>query len=128
MGPLIYFLLYNYKNALLFFIPSLFFSKNKDELPAITPVGCYKDTYADRAMPVMYKNFRNQVNWYSMDRTVNQCAHVAYQSGYQYFGVQFYGECWSGVTANETYDKYGEATTCWEGVGEHWTNYVYKFN
>ncbi|CAB3990863.1 Hypothetical predicted protein, partial [Paramuricea clavata] len=98
-----------------------------DELPVITPVGCYKDR-ADRAMPVFYKSFRNQINWYSMESTVNQCAQVAYGSGFQYFGVQFYGECWSGAMANETYDKYGETTTCWEGVGKDWTNFVYKFD
>ena len=116
------------KQFIYIFILSFCFSKNKDELPALTPLGCYKDTYGDRAMPVLYKNFRDEINWNSMSKTVSQCARVAYHSGYKYFGVQFYGECWSGVTANETYDQYGEATNCWEGVGEEWSNFVYKLN
>jgi hypothetical protein len=103
------------------------FSFSKDELPPITEVGCYIDKHV-RAMPVLYKSFRDQINWYSMDKTVNQCAHVAFQKGYKYFGVQFYGECWSGAAVNETYDKYGKTTECWEGVGKDWTNFVYKFD
>ncbi|XP_028401263.1 A disintegrin and metalloproteinase with thrombospondin motifs 18-like [Dendronephthya gigantea] len=99
-----------------------------DQMPSFTPMGCYEDSYYERAMPVLYKNFRDQINWYLMERTVNQCARVAYHSGYEYFGVQFYGECWSGVTANETYDKYGESDSCWKGVGKHFANFVYKLN
>ena len=44
------------------------------------------------------------------------------------FGVQYYGECWSGSADVAKYDKYGIAPpeNCWEGVGEEWTNFVYK--
>ena len=46
----------------------------------------------------------------------------------QVFGVQYYGECWSGSADVAKYDKYGIAPpeNCWEGVGEEWTNFVYK--
>ena len=28
------------------------------------------------------------------------------------FGVQFYGECWSGADAESNYDKHGKSETC----------------
>ena len=43
------------------------------------------------------------------------------------FAVQFYGECWSGLEASTTYDKYGLSKNCWNGVGLDWTNAVYRF-
>ena len=49
-------------------------------------------------------------------------------SGYKWFGVQFYGECWSGPEASLTYNRYGPSDSCWEGVGKDWTNMVYKLN
>lgn len=44
---------------------------------------------------------------------------------FQYFGLQFYGECWSGGIV---YDKYGVSPpdSCWKGVGKKWANFVYK--
>ena len=68
-----------------------------------------------------------------MNVTVNQCAHVAQDIGYEYFGVQFYGECFGGMKAGENYDKYGKSTNCWNfdknsdfAVGSHFTNFVYR--
>lgn len=68
-----------------------------------------------------------------MDLTVNQCAQVAHDVGYEYFAVQFYGECWGGKGAGKTYSKYGKSSDCWEinkqtgfGVGESLTNFVYR--
>ena len=95
------------------------------QLPPISPIGCYADT-SDRALPILLKSFRDQINWNAMNKTVNQCARVAYGSGYPYFAVQFYGECWTGTNANSTYNKHGESTKCWEGVGQGWANFVYK--
>ena len=28
------------------------------------------------------------------------------------FGIQYYGECWSGVDAEERYNKYGASESC----------------
>ena len=50
----------------------------------------------------------------------------AMQTGYNFFGVQFFGECYGGAGQ---YDKYGPSTNCvWLSgayVGKHWANYVY---
>ena len=55
---------------------------------------------------------------------------VARDIGYEYFAVQFYGECWSSTNAALTYDKHGRQTNpvkCWANVGGAGTNYVYRF-
>ena len=44
-----------------------------------------------------------------------------------YFGVQFWGECWSGPAAHVTYDNFGQASNCYKNmVGLHFSNYVYR--
>jgi len=91
-------------------------------------VGCYKDK-SNRAMPDLYANFRPYKDWNNMNVTILQCAYVARDKGYEYFGVQFYGECYSSVDAAETYDKYGVQTNadlCWANVGGSMTNFVYR--
>jgi hypothetical protein len=34
------------------------------------------------------------------------------EKGYTVFGLHFYGECWSGVRAGCTYDRFGKASGC----------------
>ena len=45
----------------------------------------------------------------------------------QVFGIQFYGECWSGTGGDKTYGEYGWSRNCWQGVGGPHTNFVYEF-
>ena len=46
-----------------------------------------------------------------------------------YFGLQNYGECWSGETAGQTYSRDGQAENCRSGVGlSQSTFFVYKFH
>ena len=60
--------------------------------------------------------------------TVLKCAYVARDSGYNYFAVQHFGICRTGVNIATNYDDYGEAAPkkCVGGVGASYTNYVYK--
>lgn len=63
-----------------------------------------------------------------MTETVMKCAKDAWAKNYTVFGVQFYGECWSGASSYKTYDKDGlNKIGCWEGVGRERNNYVYAF-
>jgi len=63
-----------------------------------------------------------------MSSTVRKCAEDAWRKKFAVFGVQFYGECWSGLDGYETYDKDGlNLQGCWEGVGKVRNNYVYAF-
>lgn len=40
------------------------------------------------------------------------CAKKARKKAFTYFGLQFYGECWSGVRANVSYDNDGPSKGC----------------
>eukprot|EP00112_Aurelia_sp_Birch-Aquarium-sp1_P017464 Seg405.6 transcript_id=Seg405.6/GoldUCD/mRNA.D3Y31 product="hypothetical protein" protein_id=Seg405.6/GoldUCD/D3Y31 len=93
-----------------------------------TKVGCYKDKGDRRALPVLVKNFRlGEIDWSDLDKIVKKCADAVRARGYTWFGVQFYGECWSGPNSWMTYNMYGPSDNCWKGVGKHWTNMVYNF-
>ena len=66
---------------------------------------------------------------------MNQCARVAYDKGYEYFAVQYYGECYGGKGAGTSYAKHGKSGECWVfdkqsgyGVGKDWANFVYRIN
>ncbi|XP_078379485.1 A disintegrin and metalloproteinase with thrombospondin motifs 1-like [Oculina patagonica] len=101
-----------------------------EPLPEFEPVGCFKDKMDDRALSDNYANFRAFIDWYNMEATVRQCALVARDKGYEYFSVQFYGECWSSLDAESNYDRHGVQTDpdkCWENVGASSTNFVYRF-
>lgn len=70
------------------------------------------------------------------------CAEAVSEKGFKVFGLQFYGECWSGETAAQTYDRDGESSRCIKAVNQELkpcnddsdeactgvgrTNYVYR--
>ena len=67
------------------------------------------------------------------------CANATRSKGFTYFGLQFFGECWSGVQPGISYDHYGVAHGCVGSnpkmpcepkhpvcVGKGKRNYVYK--
>ena len=89
-------------------------------------VGCFKDAGSSRALPTLVANLRGQIDWLHMEKTVEACAELVHKKGWPYFGLQFYGECWSG--ANGNYSKYGKSNDCWSGVGKINANYVYEMN
>ena len=78
-------------------------------------------------MRTKYYDFRNQANVNKMT-TVNQCARVAKALGYTYFAVQKFGQCWSDVNAQQTYQALGPSNNCVDGVGKKGANMVYRFN
>ncbi|XP_028403466.1 uncharacterized protein LOC114526148 [Dendronephthya gigantea] len=72
-------------------------------------IGCRKDKRHDRALPKMLINERDRysshyngfdVDWMNWDEYLPaftcRCAEAAMKKGYKYFGLQFWGECWSG--------------------------------
>ena len=88
-------------------------------------LGCFKDG-TPRALPELLESFRKNIDWTNMAKTVQACAEVAHERGLQTFGLQFYGECWSGVNGSDTYHMYGPSKNCWRGVGKEGSYYVYK--
>ena len=85
-----------------------------------------------RPLPELIKNFRgvggklkSKIDWNNFNKTIEDCAKEASKKGYLYFGLQFYGECWSGPQDNSTYDRDGKSKSCTRGVGKKRANMVY---
>ena len=99
-----------------------------EPLEKMESLGCYYDTDS-RALPDGYISVRDQIDWQHPEMTVRRCAYVAHALGYQYFAVQYYGECWAGKDGASTYNKYGQAPEgdCWNGCGASFRNSVYRF-
>ncbi|PFX27881.1 Pancreatic secretory granule membrane major glycoprotein GP2 [Stylophora pistillata] len=93
-------------------------------------IGCFADKLnVPRPLPLLVKNYRSrpyQIDWNNINNTIRACAKEVKKAGYVYFGLQFYGECWSGPLAHLTYDEDGESTRCENGVGKRRANFVYR--
>ena len=90
------------------------------------PIGCFKDKMKHpRPLPDLIKNFRGHLDWKNLNKTIDACAKEAENKGYLYFGLQFYGECWSGPKAHLTYDRDGSSKNCILHVGKQRANFVY---
>ena len=81
-----------------------------------------------RPLPLLVKNYRRprKIDWNNLNNTIRACAKEVEKAGYMYFGLQFYGECWSGPQAHLTYDEDGESKGCIDGVGMQRANFVYR--
>ena len=93
------------------------------------PVGCFKDTTGNpRPLPILVKNYRwpSAIDWNNLNNTIRACAEKVKEAGFVYFGLQFYGECWSGPQAHLTYDEDGKSKHCVLGVGKNRANFVYR--
>lgn len=104
------------------------------------PVGCFRDQNSKnqpRLLDKLVKNFRKKGNlpdgkniwdfWEDMSEVIQLCAESAFKDGYTaVFGIQYFGECWSGKNAALNYDKYGKSGNCINGVGKASTNYIYR--
>lgn len=88
-------------------------------------VGCYNDWLDPRPLPQQIINDRDvfsdlndghivdYTRWKdSMHSLACRCAAEMKKKGYRVFGLQFYGECWSGPNAEKLFNKDGEGTSC----------------
>jgi len=83
-----------------------------------TYTGCYNDTGV-RAIPNEQKNVSS----------IDECAKIAEKKNQNVFGVQFYGQCFTGTNIEEAY-QYGanfNSSSC-PSLGGSWTNQVYVRN
>ncbi|XP_031575055.1 uncharacterized protein LOC116308716 [Actinia tenebrosa] len=85
-------------------------------------LGCYTDKAA-RAIP---KHLWTYI-FTSPGGVIKKCADLAEFNGYKVFGVQYGKQCFSGPSAEKTYDQYGSSSQCSNGVGGSWANDVYAF-
>ena len=100
-------------------------------LPPYEPVGCFKDKGYPRALPTLVKI--KPVNETGLAKSlaanIVACASKVHEKGFQYFGLEYRFECWSGVNGSMTYQIHGRSQDClWNySVGSSWTIFVYRF-
>ncbi|XP_057306646.1 coadhesin-like [Hydractinia symbiolongicarpus] len=114
-------------------------------------VGCFHDRIIpDRPYPYELVNHRDPIsdNWdghlldwkkwpESLHALACKCGNLTRAKGYKYFGLQFYGECWTGPS--EMFYRDGKSEKCigvdfrscddvaeTECVGKQFTNYIYR--
>ncbi len=51
-------------------------------------VGCFADVRGDRALPILYANHRDTIDWNNMNDTVKKCADDADKNGKESFIMQ----------------------------------------
>ncbi|XP_031551277.1 uncharacterized protein LOC116288607 [Actinia tenebrosa] len=114
--------------------------------------GCFADNHNDNARPLAnyLLNDRDPTNPSYSGRTIDwrnwdvylpelacRCANAAKNNGSTYFGLQFYGECWSHPQGSETYGQDGHkdncVNECFQDCKQHpyctgvqFSNYVYR--
>ena len=100
-------------------------------LPPYEPVGCFNDKSYPRALPQLVKiDPVNETGMASLvTARIQACATNVYEKGYQYFGLEYSDECWSGENGSMTYNRHGRSDYClWHYyVGDVWTIFVYRF-
>jgi len=126
---------------------------SSESCPTLKKIGCFHDSFAtnaDRVFPNQLINRRDPmsnawdrqtIDWRAYPQSVGSlacaCAKAAKAKGWRYFGLQFYGECWSGPSLNPGRD--GPSQKCigtnykpcnddadMQCIGKAFTNYVYK--
>lgn len=131
----------------LFFVTLLFlmFGAHGHAKGLIRGKGCFKDSLADRVLPVLlFARGQNKMNWHDLNGSViNKCKEMAIKKNYKCFGIQYYGECWSGgeeacqsfkrlgqsskcVCSSDQFSPFVPGTRCLGAVGKELTNYVYE--
>ncbi|KAL9976290.1 hypothetical protein ACROYT_G013573 [Oculina patagonica] len=117
-------------------------------------VDCFEDNHIENARPLpdyifndrdpSIDNFSGRrIDWRNWDVYLPEfacrCAAAAKALNHTFFGVQFYGECWSGANGHLTYDRDGISKSrcvdqCYEPCtkqskfcsGKNFANYVYR--
>ena len=94
---------------------------------ANSTLGCFRDT-GSRAIPFLEgQDPLLDGSYRSRQNPIHKCYLTALKRGYQVFAVQHGGQCFSGPTAHQTYNKYGPSDECKsDGEGGPWANQVYN--
>ena len=101
--------------------------------PSVLKIDCFNDFgFVAGKRPFSFsKDMREMINWQdnkSFDKLIADCSAIARNNGWQYFAIQFFGECWSGDTSTINYGRDGASTNCYiDKVGKQSTMMVYKW-
>ncbi|KAL5248013.1 hypothetical protein ACHWQZ_G017250 [Mnemiopsis leidyi] len=92
----------------------------------IENLGCWKDQ-TDRAIELLEGKYGLTDYYRERVQAFRKCRDVAVILGYHVFALQDGGQCACSPTAENTYKKYGESSSCAaNGKGGYFANQVYK--
>ena len=66
------------------------------------------------------------INWQNMHITIRKCRDEAKNRNLAYFGVFWYGVCYTDTEVMTRYTMHGPSDKCWNGVGNENSFYMYK--
>ncbi|XP_048588788.1 A disintegrin and metalloproteinase with thrombospondin motifs 16 isoform X1 [Nematostella vectensis] len=94
-------------------------------------LGCYRSR--TKPLSTLVASFRGNIDWYDMSKTIAHCeAKVkAEHPTWTYFGIEYYGECWSGENGARAYARDGKIDcegNSYQGTGGPGVLAVYKVN
>lgn len=94
----------------------------------LNDLGCWAEETKLRAIPNKLEGRLLTGDYRHRTYAIQRCAEAAALAGYDIFGVQDGGQCWSGPGVRKTYTKYGVSRRCVRGLGALWANNVYEIN
>ena len=104
-------------------------------LGAITyrPIGCVHGGKI-HPLPILKNSFRHLIDWHNIQVTFQlifeQCATEADSSGFSYFGIEFWGECWVSNTFDITSFSLAVGsecgTKCYGGFADSNMQFIYE--
>ncbi|XP_032232433.1 A disintegrin and metalloproteinase with thrombospondin motifs 16 [Nematostella vectensis] len=96
-------------------------------------LGCFTSSSSERPLPTSVANFRDEINWNDMSATIAKCqaAVTAEHPTWTHFGIEYYGECWSGDSSSN-YSMHGQvectSQNSYQGTGAGGVLAVYQIN
>ncbi|XP_078365080.1 uncharacterized protein LOC144649466 [Oculina patagonica] len=81
---------------------------------SFSKIGCFQDK--SRPFPELLITQRKNIDWKNwnefLERFVCDCANKTAAAGYNFFGIQFWGECWAGENPDAVYNSDGQSDSC----------------
>ncbi|CAG2225513.1 unnamed protein product [Mytilus edulis] len=94
------------------------------------PVGCFSAVGNQNPLPTLLLSLRSTIDWYNLQLTIDECANLAHNTRYKYFGIEFWGECWVSTLFNQSRFSLilGQncETKCPLGVADEHIMFVYE--
>ncbi|ELU17660.1 hypothetical protein CAPTEDRAFT_204251 [Capitella teleta] len=92
-----------------------------------TPMGCYGHNPNILNMRIDFRPMlQGSWNQETYLKIVVRCNQVARSESAAFFGIEFYGECYTGFDAGIEYWSQGPSDSCMFGLGEENTIFVYR--
>ena len=90
-------------------------------------MGCYG--HSPNILQDGFEDYRDLLAPWSPEtylKVINLCSKLAQERGAAYFGIEFYGECYLGISDSVQYTQNGISGECMSGLGRADNIFIYK--